>query len=203
MVKNCTLKTRWDRACGLSPRGRSFRRPRPAVSFGQRYSPVRLMWSHFSGDRCAKAFSVMVWPSSRKAETARFKYTVFQSTMEATPRFSPQARPNRWYSPYMATGQGRVPRAGRCLGRTHIANCGLGAFRKLRINRLELEMSFLADFRWKTGPQEVLPTPLLEGFDRTVLNHLRYTPWPQGGKTTVENGQVACPACNSAKGGKA
>jgi hypothetical protein len=25
-------------------------------------------------------------------------------------------------------------------------------------------------------------------------------PWTQGGKTTVENGQVACPACNSAKG---
>jgi len=24
--------------------------------------------------------------------------------------------------------------------------------------------------------------------------------WSQGGKTTVENGQVACPACNSAKG---
>ena len=26
------------------------------------------------------------------------------------------------------------------------------------------------------------------------------TPWSQGGKTTVVNGQVACPACNSAKG---
>lgn len=26
-------------------------------------------------------------------------------------------------------------------------------------------------------------------------------PWSQGGKTTVENGQVACPACNAAKGG--
>jgi len=26
-------------------------------------------------------------------------------------------------------------------------------------------------------------------------------PWSKGGKTTVENGQVACPACNSAKGG--
>lgn len=25
-------------------------------------------------------------------------------------------------------------------------------------------------------------------------------PWSQGGRTTVENGQVACPACNSAKG---
>jgi len=24
--------------------------------------------------------------------------------------------------------------------------------------------------------------------------------WSQGGKTTVENGQVACPACNSSKG---
>ncbi len=27
------------------------------------------------------------------------------------------------------------------------------------------------------------------------------TPWSQGGKTTVENGQVACPECNAAKGG--
>jgi hypothetical protein len=27
------------------------------------------------------------------------------------------------------------------------------------------------------------------------------TPWSQGGKTTVENGQVACPECNEAKGG--
>jgi hypothetical protein len=26
-------------------------------------------------------------------------------------------------------------------------------------------------------------------------------PWAQGGKTTVENGQVACPACNASKGG--
>lgn len=26
-------------------------------------------------------------------------------------------------------------------------------------------------------------------------------PWSQGGKSTVENGQVACPACNAAKGG--
>jgi hypothetical protein len=25
-------------------------------------------------------------------------------------------------------------------------------------------------------------------------------PWSQGGKTTVENGQVACPACNPSKG---
>jgi hypothetical protein len=29
------------------------------------------------------------------------------------------------------------------------------------------------------------------------------TPWSQGGKTTVENGQVACPECNAAKGGNA
>ena len=28
-------------------------------------------------------------------------------------------------------------------------------------------------------------------------------PWSQGGKTTVENGQVACPSCNSSKGGNA
>ncbi|MYD87062.1 MAG: HNH endonuclease, partial [Acidobacteria bacterium] len=26
------------------------------------------------------------------------------------------------------------------------------------------------------------------------------TPWSSGGKTTVENGQVACPECNQAKG---
>jgi hypothetical protein len=25
-------------------------------------------------------------------------------------------------------------------------------------------------------------------------------PWSEGGKTTVENGQVACPSCNSSKG---
>lgn len=104
----------------------------------------------------------MFWPFSRKAETARFKYMVFQSTMEATPRFSPQARPNRWYSPYMATGQGRIPRTGRCLGPTHIANCGLGAFREFGINRLELEMSFLLSFRRKTEPVTVHLTPLLE-----------------------------------------
>lgn len=29
------------------------------------------------------------------------------------------------------------------------------------------------------------------------------TPWSVGGKTTVENGQVACPACNAAKGASA
>ena len=29
------------------------------------------------------------------------------------------------------------------------------------------------------------------------------TPWSQGGKTTVENGQVACQECNAAKGGNA
>lgn len=28
------------------------------------------------------------------------------------------------------------------------------------------------------------------------------TPWSQGGRTTVENGQVACPGCNSAKGAR-
>jgi len=27
-------------------------------------------------------------------------------------------------------------------------------------------------------------------------------PWSKGGKTTVENGQVSCPACNLAKGAK-
>ena len=120
------------------------------------------MWSHFNGDRWAKASSVTGWPFSRKADTARSKYTVFQSTMEANPGFSRPARPNRRYSPYMKTGQGRVPRTGDSLGRTHIANCGLGAFRELRINRLELEMSFLLSFRRKTEPREVHPTPLLE-----------------------------------------
>ena len=121
-----------------------------------------LMWSHFSSDRWAKAFSGMVWPFSRKANTARSKYTVFQSTMEANPGLSRPARPNRRYSPYMKTGQGRVPRTGDSLNPTHIANCGLGAFREFRINRLELEMSFLLSFRRKTEPVTVHPTPLLE-----------------------------------------
>ena len=62
----------------------------------------------------------------------------------------------------MKTGQGRVPRTGDSLNPTHIANCGLGAFREFRINRLELEMSFLLSFRRKTEPVTVHHTPLLE-----------------------------------------
>jgi hypothetical protein len=36
-------------------------------------------------------------------------------------------------------------------------------------------------------------------WDAWEADHI--APWTQGGKTTVANGQVACPACNSAKGG--
>jgi hypothetical protein len=38
-------------------------------------------------------------------------------------------------------------------------------------------------------------------WDAWQADHI--TPWSQGGKTTVENGQVACPECNAAKGGNA
>ena len=38
-------------------------------------------------------------------------------------------------------------------------------------------------------------------WDSWQADHI--TPWSKGGKTTVENGQVACPECNAAKGGDA
>lgn len=36
-------------------------------------------------------------------------------------------------------------------------------------------------------------------WDAWEADHIK--PWSQGGKTTVENGQVACPSCNASKGG--
>jgi len=38
-------------------------------------------------------------------------------------------------------------------------------------------------------------------WDNWHCDHIK--PWSKGGKTTVENGQVSCPACNLAKGGNA
>jgi len=37
-------------------------------------------------------------------------------------------------------------------------------------------------------------------WDNWAADHI--VPWVKGGKTTVENGQISCPECNSAKGGK-
>ena len=36
-------------------------------------------------------------------------------------------------------------------------------------------------------------------WDNWAADHVK--PWSKGGKTTVENGQVSCSACNSAKKG--
>jgi hypothetical protein len=44
------------------------------------------MWSHFNGDRWAKASSVTGWPFSRKADTARSKYRE-REFFEAEQRF--------------------------------------------------------------------------------------------------------------------
>jgi hypothetical protein len=69
-------------------------------------------------------------------------------------------------------------------------------------NRMFSDEQRLAIYRKNDGKCQVKKKRKGEKCDWNNWQADHIKPWSKGGKTTVENGQVSCPACNAAKGAK-